>query len=78
VPGVLRFDPDRLIALRTKAGLSREQLAVMLGRSYFSVRFYELGKINPPTAIIGRLASLLDCAPSDFFTDEELVGGGVR
>lgn len=75
MPGILRFDPERLVGLRLDRGFSREELAVLLGRSYQSVRFYEKGSVTPPADIIGRLATLLHAEPSDFFSAETM---GIR
>jgi DNA-binding XRE family transcriptional regulator len=70
--GIFRFDPERLVELRKKAGLSREQLAILVGRGYQSIAFYERGEQVPPTAVVGRLAALLGVEPSALFTEESV------
>lgn len=68
----MRFDPARLAQLRRKAGLSREQLAIAVGRSYPSIGFYERGLVVPPVRVLTRLAEVLGASVDDFF--EERVG----
>ncbi len=65
-----RFDPSKLIAARTRAGLSREQVAVAVCRSYESISFYERGHVKPPTPVIERLAGLFGIRAGDLFDDE--------
>jgi transcriptional regulator with XRE-family HTH domain len=63
----LHFSPTRFKALRERAGLSREQLAIALGRSYVAVSYYERGLHNPPLDVLARAAEVLDCAVDEFF-----------
>lgn len=65
----MRFDPARLAQLRRNAGLSREQLAVAIGRSYPSIGFYERGHVVPPVRVLMRLAEVLDANVEDFFEE---------
>jgi transcriptional regulator with XRE-family HTH domain len=69
VPGVLVFSPTRLTELRTQAGLSREQLAVLVGRGYQTIRLYERGFAVPPTPIVARFATVLGVGIEEFFED---------
>ena len=62
------FSPERLRAAREAAGLTPEQLATAVGRSSFATRWYEGGRIVPPTQVVGRLADALGCPVADLFT----------
>lgn len=63
------YSPTQLRERRRAAGLSQEQLAVAIGRSYSSVRFYERGVTTPPADVLTALAVAIGCAPTDFFTE---------
>lgn len=63
------FCGARLRQLREDAGLSRAEVAVAVGRTAESVYLYELGRIVPPTRMLGELAAALGCDPGDFFAE---------
>lgn len=58
---------------RIARGLSVEHVAVAVGRSSFTVRAWESGKITPPTAALGELASVLCVTVGALFA--AVVGG---
>lgn len=43
---------------RIEAELTVEQVAVMIGRSFFTIRAYETGAVEPPVRILAQLAQL--------------------
>jgi len=53
------FSAVRLRHLREERGITREELAVTIGRSYPSVHQYENGGITPSTEVVERLAGAL-------------------
>lgn len=59
------FLGDRLLAARTASQLSREQVAVAIGKSWASVRAYELGAATPPLDVLSELASVLGVTVGD-------------
>jgi transcriptional regulator with XRE-family HTH domain len=65
-----RFSGDRLKAAREALGLSREELAVALGRGYPSICNYETGINAPPMNVRGKLARILGCTPADLMAIE--------
>jgi len=54
-----KFSPNRLRHAREAAGLTHEQLAVILDVTSFSTREWERGRITPRTNVVGRLADAL-------------------
>lgn len=65
----LRLGP-RLQGAREAAGLSREQLAVMIDKSWATVRAYELGNATPPLNVLMRLAVALDVTVSELLDEQ--------
>lgn len=61
------FAPRRLADIRRSRGLTREALAVAVGRSFHTVRAYELGATVPSGQVLGRLADVLDVQVDDLF-----------
>jgi transcriptional regulator with XRE-family HTH domain len=51
-------DPGLLRAAREQAGLSREFVAISLGRSHRTIVAYESGQACPPGGVLVRLAAL--------------------
>lgn len=47
-----------LKAARERAGLSREQAAVAVGRTWSSLAAYERGVVTPPLNVLDRLANV--------------------
>lgn len=71
-----RADADIIVRARKGAeasGLSREQLAVAIGRTFDSVASYEWGRMNPPVATLRAIARALDTTASALLegTDDE-------
>lgn len=61
------FSAVRLRQLRTERAMSREALAVAIGRSYPSVHNYERGSVVPPTETVEHIADALGCEIGDLF-----------
>jgi transcriptional regulator with XRE-family HTH domain len=51
-------NPAGLRDARVAAGLSREQVALARGKSYLTIRSYELGQVVPPGNELVALAAL--------------------
>lgn len=60
---------ERLRQLRKQAGLSQKALAERLGISGPAVAQWEMGRHRPDTRWLPKLASLLNCQPSDLRPD---------
>lgn len=67
---MLCFDGSRLRILRENAGVSRERLAVAIGRSYSAVVQYESGALTPPTRVLAHIADTLGVPVDDLFAGE--------
>ncbi len=67
------FSPRRLRDARIAAGLSPEHVAIATGRSSFTTREWERGRITPPTTALGQIAAVLGCSVADLFE----AGGGA-
>jgi transcriptional regulator with XRE-family HTH domain len=63
-----QLDGTRITSARIARHLSREQLAVAVGRSYHSVAAYESGKITPPANTLANIADALGCDIDALFT----------
>jgi transcriptional regulator with XRE-family HTH domain len=61
------FDGALLRRARIDAGMSREQLALDIHRSYLTVSNYETGKGTPTVATLAELAAALGVSPGAFF-----------
>lgn len=66
----MRLSHNRLAAARTTLGLSREQVAVEIHRSYHTVTSYELGRQTPPAEVLGALAELYGVNVDEFYVQE--------
>jgi transcriptional regulator with XRE-family HTH domain len=64
------FSGPRLREARKSAGLSPEQLAVNIGRSFYSVREWELGRVTPSVATLAAIADTVGCTVDDLLTEE--------
>jgi transcriptional regulator with XRE-family HTH domain len=64
---MIAFSARRLRDARTAAGLSPEHVAVATGRSSFSVREWERGRVTPPTNLLGQIAATLGINVADLF-----------
>lgn len=71
------FSPAQLRARRERAGLSREQVATAISRSWPSIYGYERGGNVPTTEVLERLADVLGCAVGDFFEAPAAVLAGT-
>lgn len=69
-----RFSGAQLRTIRTGAGVEVERLALELGRSGYTVAGYELGKITPPSDVVGMLADLFGVSVDALFSDVEMAG----
>jgi len=68
---VQRLSPTKLTDARSAAGLTREQVAVAVGRSFASIAGYERGRILPPADVLARMADLYDVGVGTLFTMED-------
>ncbi|MEU5247303.1 helix-turn-helix transcriptional regulator [Streptomyces asoensis] len=64
------FSGPRLREARKSAGLSPEQLAVNIGRSFYSVREWELGRVTPSVATLAAIADILGCTVDALLVEE--------
>jgi DNA-binding XRE family transcriptional regulator len=67
------FSPKRLRDARTAAGKSPEHLAIAVGRSAFTIREWERGRVTPPTALLGPIAAFFGIPVADLFESGEGV-----
>jgi transcriptional regulator with XRE-family HTH domain len=75
MPGMFAFSPEELRRRRGAAGMSREELAFRVGRSFQSIGFYESGAVQPPVRILVRIAEVLGCEPGELFAEADLAVG---
>jgi transcriptional regulator with XRE-family HTH domain len=76
---VSAFVPSRLTDARRRAGISREHMAVAVGRSYHTIACYERGTFTPPPDVINKLADVLGISQDALFRNsQDLVSGGAR
>lgn len=64
-----RFSPPRLTQLRKDAGLSRQDLASAISRSWSSLYGWERGTAVPSAEAVARIADALACSIDDLFED---------
>jgi transcriptional regulator with XRE-family HTH domain len=64
------FSGPRLREARKSAGLSPEHLAISVGRSSYSIREYEMGRVIPSTTILIAIADTLGRPVDDFLIEE--------
>lgn len=64
------FSAQRLTSARKAAGLSPEHVAIAVGRSAFTVREWERGRVIPPTSLLGPIATLLGISVGALFGTE--------
>jgi transcriptional regulator with XRE-family HTH domain len=60
----------KLAELRTKRGLTQEDLAAQLGVSQKTVTYYERRTGNPSLELINRLAAFFDVNPADLIDEQ--------
>ena len=75
---MMAFSAQRLRDARTAAGLTPEHVAVATGRSSFSVREWERGRVTPPTPLLGQIAAALSIDVADLFEREGDDAGAVQ
>ncbi len=64
------FDGQRLRDARIAANLRPEQLALLAGRSVFTIHAYERGTIHPPINVLAQVAEQLGRTLDDFLTED--------
>lgn len=64
------FSGPRLREARKSAGLSPEHLAIGVGRSTYTIREYEMGRVNPSVATLAALADTLGRTVDDLLDEE--------
>jgi transcriptional regulator with XRE-family HTH domain len=64
------LSPQALRAAREHAGLSREQLAIAVGRSASTITLYENGLRSPTRAVLMRLAAVLGVTPRSIVEED--------
>jgi len=64
------FDRSMLRAARERRGLTREQVALLTGKTYSAIAKIENGINAPSSGTLGRLAGALGCTVADFFDPE--------
>jgi transcriptional regulator with XRE-family HTH domain len=67
------FSPSNLKVLRERSGPSREQVAVLIGRTAQMVQYYEGGRAIPPVGVLLILSELFGCELADFFERQQEV-----
>jgi transcriptional regulator with XRE-family HTH domain len=67
-------DPARLKGARENAGLSREEVAIEVGRGYLAVRSWELGQAVPPGNTLVALAVLYGTTVEGLCRDQAPAG----
>lgn len=68
MPGIrARFSGSRLVEARECAGMRREEVALRVGRSVYTVASWERGDSTPTAKLIERLADVLGVDPGDLF-----------
>jgi transcriptional regulator with XRE-family HTH domain len=60
----------KVAELRTKRGLTQEDLAIQLGVSQKAVTYYERRTGNPSLELISRLAAFFDVSPADLIDED--------
>ncbi|MBN2980155.1 helix-turn-helix domain-containing protein [Cohnella algarum] len=61
-----------LIAARVAKGLSRPELATLVGVSFEHIKSLEYGRVNPSTPLMFKLCKELNSTPEQLF--EDIVG----
>ncbi|MFC9268932.1 helix-turn-helix domain-containing protein [Streptomyces zhihengii] len=70
------FSGPRLRAARKSASLSPEHLAISVGRSSYTIREYEMGRVTPSVATLAAMADTVGCTVDELLDEEpEAVNG---
>jgi transcriptional regulator with XRE-family HTH domain len=64
------FSGPRLREARKSAGLSPEHLAISVGRSSYTIREYEMGRVTPSVATLAALADTIGRTVDDLLIEE--------
>lgn len=64
--------------LREKRGLSQEQLAVAIDRTWQAVSHIETGRTLPPLPTLGALATVLGVTPAALLSEDAMPVGDRR
>jgi len=67
-------DPNRLRARREAAGLTREQTATALAKSFKAIEAYERGANVPPGNVLVAMAQLYGVTVEDLCRDDAPAG----
>ena len=68
----LRFSGSRMQEAREEAWLTREQVAVAIGRGYPTILAYEQGKYRPPAGVCKRIARVLGVTVADLMAIDDV------
>ena len=68
---MVRFSGEVVARRRHELNMRPEAVAVGIGKSAASVRFYENGTVDPPASVVARLAMVLQVAAGDLFVENE-------
>lgn len=58
---------EKIKAIRKSRGMTQKEVADALGLDQSAVALWELGRTEPSTHNLRRLADILGCSPGDFF-----------
>lgn len=62
-----RFDPQKLLALRRRRGLSLRQFGAKIGRSGASIKQIEDGHAHPSMQTVEKIAEVFEMDIREFF-----------
>lgn len=66
--GALRYHVrNRIAMVREARGLTQRELAGLLGIAHTTLGRWETDQHFPPDAMVGKLAQVLRCRPSDLY-----------
>jgi transcriptional regulator with XRE-family HTH domain len=71
------FSGPRLREARKSAGLSPEHLAISVGRSSYSIREYEMGRVTPSVTTLAAMADAVGCTVDDLLAEEEVAANAA-
>lgn len=64
--------PERLKAARLSSNLTREAVAVAIGRTHPTIVAYEVGRATPPMPVLERLAELYGVSVAALTSDDPI------
>lgn len=71
----LQFAPQQLRQARRAAGLTAQELAILIDASVFTVYAWETGRSVPPCPQLSAIADALGCRLVDFFSEQPSTEG---